>query len=43
MVPIKHAKRIKNLHSRYKKFIDYGDAETYRSNIEVTRHDFNDL
>ncbi len=41
--PIKHAKRIRNLHSRYRKFIDYGDAKTYRANIEITRHDFKDL
>lgn len=41
--PIKHAKRIKNLHSRYQKFTDYGDAETYRSKLELTRHDFSDL
>ncbi|TAN68343.1 MAG: hypothetical protein EPN17_09195 [Methylobacter sp.] len=41
--PIKHAKRIKSLHSRYQKFIDYGDAEHYRSKVEQTRHDFNDL
>ncbi|MGZ5541999.1 MAG: hypothetical protein ACXWE3_09740, partial [Methylobacter sp.] len=41
--PIKHAKRIKKLHSRYQKFIDYGDAEKYRSSVEKTRHDFKDL
>ena len=41
--PIKHAKRIRNLHSRYRKFIDYGDAKTYRANIETIRHDFKDL
>ncbi|MGZ4953739.1 MAG: hypothetical protein ACXV8Q_01385 [Methylobacter sp.] len=41
--PIKHAKRIKSLHSRYQKFIDYGDAETYRAKIEKTRHDFKDI
>ncbi len=41
--PIKHANRIKNLHSRYQKFIDYGDAKTYRANIETIRHDFKDL
>ena len=41
--PIKHAKRIKKLHSRYQKFVDYADAETYRANIEVIRHDFKDL
>lgn len=41
--PIKHAKRIKNLHSRYQKFIEYGDAKTFRDKIEATRHDFKDL
>ncbi len=41
--PIKHARRIKNLHSRYQKFIDYGDAKTYRVNSEAIRRDFNDL
>ena len=41
--PIKHAKRIKNLHSRYHKFIDYGDAAAYRHRIDKTRHDFLDL
>jgi hypothetical protein len=41
--PIKHAKRIKNLHSRYQKFIEYGDAKTYRDKIEATRRDFKDL
>jgi len=41
--PIKHAKRIKSLHSRYQKFIDYGDAETYRAKVETARHDFKDL
>ncbi|MGZ5007577.1 MAG: hypothetical protein ACXWE9_00165 [Methylobacter sp.] len=41
--PIKHAKRIKSLHSRYYKFISYGDPETYRSELEKTRHDFKDL
>lgn len=41
--PIKHARRIKNLHSRYQKFFSYGDAESYRERIEVTRRDFKDL
>jgi hypothetical protein len=41
--PIKHAKRIKGLHSRYQKFIRYGDAETYRSDFDIIRHDFKDL
>jgi hypothetical protein len=41
--PIKHAKRIKTLHSRYQKFASYGDAKTYRSKVEKIRHDFKDL
>ena len=41
--PIKHAKRIKTLHSRYQKFISYGDAETYRAHVDSVRHDFKDL
>lgn len=41
--PIKHARRIKTLHSRYQKFINYGDAEKYRAQIETIRRDFQDL
>ena len=41
--PIKHAKRIKTLHSRYHKFISYGDAKNYRSRVDIIRHDFNDV
>lgn len=41
--PIKHARRISTLHSRYRKFFSYGDAESYRAQIEVVRRDFNDL
>lgn len=41
--PIKHARRISTLHSRYQKFLSYGDAETYRAQVEVIRSDFKDL
>lgn len=41
--PIKHASRIRSLHSRYQKFIDYGDAETYRAKVQTVRRDFSDL
>jgi len=41
--PIKHAGRLKTLHSRYQKFVGYGDAEKYRREIETLRHDFKDL
>jgi hypothetical protein len=41
--PIKHARRVKRIHSRYKKFLEYGDAKTYRENLEKIRRDFSDL
>ena len=41
--PIKHAGCVKCAHSRYKKFIDYGDAEQYRHNIESVRRSFEDI
>jgi hypothetical protein len=41
--PIKHAVRLKAMHSRYSRFLDYGDAEAYRQHIEKIRRDFEDL
>lgn len=41
--PIKHAHRLLSVHSRYHKFIEYGDAETYRTRLEQIRRDFGDL
>lgn len=41
--PIKHAKRSKAHHSRYKNFLDYGDATGYRKNSKKVRRDFTDL
>jgi hypothetical protein len=41
--PIRHALRIKTVHSRYKNFFDYGDAEHYRQKIEEVRRNFDDL
>lgn len=41
--PIKHAQRLKNLHSRYQNFIEYGDAEGYRAYVESVRRNFKDL
>ena len=41
--PIKHARKVKDTHSRYRKFFDYGDAEAYRSRLEEVRRDFEDL
>jgi len=37
--PIKHASRVKDPHTRYYDFFEYGDAEGYRENLaDVIRH-----
>ena len=41
--PIKHAGCVKCEHSRYKKFIEYGDAERYRAQLEVIRRAYGDI
>lgn len=41
--PIKHARRTSGFHSRYSKFLEYGDAEGYRREIEKVRHAFEDI
>ena len=41
--PIKHARNLKTIHSRYKKFFHYGDAETYRQKLNEIRKDFDDI
>lgn len=41
--PIKHAKRVKSIHSRYKLFFDYGDAARYRKDLPDVRGDFDDI
>jgi hypothetical protein len=41
--PIKHAQRIRAPHSRYSHFIDYGDAQRYRREVETVRNDFVDV
>lgn len=40
--PIKHAKRIKNAHVRYSKFVDYGDAESFRARLHDLRNELQD-
>ena len=35
--PIKHARRIIATHDRYRQFVDYGDAENYRTELESLR------
>ncbi|DAB40890.1 MAG TPA: hypothetical protein CFH81_00880 [Sulfurovum sp. UBA12169] len=41
--PIKHSKNIKDKHSRYGYFFEYGDYATYRKELEERRSDFKDL
>ena len=41
--PIKHARRIATIHSRYKYFFQYGNADDYKKRVEEIRRAFNDL
>jgi ElaB/YqjD/DUF883 family membrane-anchored ribosome-binding protein len=41
--PIKHALRMKSMHSRYRFFFDFGDADHYRREIEKVRRSFEDI
>ena len=41
--PIKHARRLAAMHSRYAEFLEYGDAEGYRKHLEEVRRAFSDL
>jgi hypothetical protein len=35
--PIKHAIRVRDTHGRYARFLDYGDAEAYRDDLQELR------
>ena len=41
--PIRHARRLRELHSRYGHFLDYGNAAQYRAELHTVRNDFVDL
>lgn len=41
--PIKHARKVRTIHSRYRKFFDYGDGKSYREHYETLRRNFEDL
>lgn len=41
--PIKHARRTASIHSRYDKFLEYGDSDGYRKKIEKVRRDFDGI
>ncbi|MEY5029917.1 MAG: hypothetical protein RLZ63_2232 [Pseudomonadota bacterium] len=35
--PIKHARRVQHAHSRYNQFVDYGDAEGFKAELQRLR------
>lgn len=37
--PIKHAQRMLDAHRYYQNFVEYGDAESYRKELEKLRRD----
>jgi hypothetical protein len=41
--PIKHARRLVKVHSRYAKFLPYGDAEAYREQSAAVARAYSDL
>ncbi|WP_022663405.1 hypothetical protein [Paucidesulfovibrio longus] len=41
--PIRHARAVKSVHSRYVHFFKYGDAEEYREGLEALRKKFDDV
>lgn len=40
--PIKHARKVLGAHSRYSRFIEYGDAENYQERLEQYRRALNE-
>lgn len=41
--PVRHARTPKATHSRYHRFLEYGDAQSYRRRLETVRRQFDDL
>jgi len=41
--PIKHARKLKVMHSRYREFLDYGDCEGYQKELGELRRKFDDI
>ena len=41
--PIKHARKIITMHSRYHKFLEYGDCQDYQQRLQQLRKDFADI
>lgn len=41
--PIKHARKIITMHSRYHKFLEYGECHDYQKRLQQLRKDFSDI
>lgn len=41
--PIKHARQLRHRHSRYDKFLEFGDSDAYRAQAASLRKDFSDV
>lgn len=41
--PIKHARKLSAVHSRYHKFLEYGDCQNYQNRLETLRKDYDDV
>lgn len=41
--PIKHARKVGYIHTRYHRFFEYGDAKAYRDELKGLQKDFSDL
>jgi len=41
--PVRHARPVKSVHSRYRFFFEYGDAEGYRKGLNEVRRKFDDV
>ena len=41
--PIKHARKLSTIHSRYHKFVEYGDGENFQQRLMRLREDYDDL
>ncbi|HEY9201771.1 MAG TPA: hypothetical protein VIQ81_09250 [Gammaproteobacteria bacterium] len=41
--PIKHARKVSYIHTRYHRFFEYGDARSYRDELKKLKKDYSDL
>ncbi len=41
--PIKHARRVQHAHSRYNRFVDYGDAQGFKDELQKLREELQSM